>query len=85
MSKICTTVTEKLVAQRAKLVGWLVGWIVEEKMAAYAAARRRAGRSDRSLHCQRGVFPAAHGRRGRGEARGGRGATGRQGNGIVAA
>ena len=49
-------------------------------MAAYAAARRRAGRPDRSLHCKRGTFPTAHGQRGRGKARGGRGTTGRQVN-----
>ena len=49
-------------------------------MAAYSAARRRAGRPDRSLHCERGAFPTAHGRRGRGEARGGRGTTGRRVN-----
>jgi hypothetical protein len=47
-------------------------------MAVYAAARRRAGRPDRSLHCERGAFPTAHGRRGRGEARGGGGTTGRR-------
>ena len=41
MSKICTTVTEKSVTQRAKLVGWSVGLIVEEKMVAYTAARRK--------------------------------------------
>ncbi len=49
-------------------------------MAVYAATRQRAGRPDRSLHCERGAFPTAHGRRGRGEARGGRGTTGRRVN-----
>jgi hypothetical protein len=49
-------------------------------MAAYAATRRRAGRPDQSLHCERGAFPTAHGRHGRGEARGGRGTTGRRAN-----
>jgi hypothetical protein len=41
VSKICTTVTEKSVTQRAKSVDWSVGLIVEEKMVAYTAARQK--------------------------------------------
>jgi hypothetical protein len=37
--KFFTTMTEKSVTLTAKLVGWPVGWIVEEKMAAYATTQ----------------------------------------------
>jgi hypothetical protein len=47
---------------------------------AYAAARQRTGHPDRSLHCERGAFPTAHGWRGHGEAQGGRGTMGRRVN-----
>ena len=42
--------TEKSVARREKFVGWPVGWVVEEKIVAYAAAHppkfQHAGRPD---------------------------------------
>ena len=49
-------------------------------MVAHTAARQRAGRPDQLLYCKRGAFPMAHGRRGRGKFRGGRGTTGRRVN-----
>ncbi len=78
---ISTACREGAVGRRAKLVGWLVGWIVEEMMAAYTATRppkfQHAGCPGWSIQRQRGVFPVPPGPRGGcSEAQGGEGATG---------